>query len=164
MKRFLIGGFLLLGVCAVAYLATLGCCQLVSMEKKPIPLSRMLDLTYQQRQEVAPLEKRFLAQKESSCAILCAKRAQMIQLLKGPEPDRSTLNVLTQEIGQEQTALEKATLEHMLALRQFLTPAQQQRLASLVEEQLRTACRLTACGVTPGCTISESQRKQAKSS
>jgi hypothetical protein len=62
---------------------------------------------------------------------------------------------LAEEIGQEQTALEKATLDHLLAVGRQLDPKQRERLMASVSEELRTACRMTACGMTEGCAMQE---------
>ncbi len=158
MRRIFIGVLVFVGLSGILYLATLGCCQLMTFPKagaKPIPLSEQLHLTPTQRQAVAPLEKSFLAQRQASCQTLCAKRAQLIQSLKQANPDRATLGSLVEEIGQEQMILEKATLDHLLALRGSLDPTQQERLMVLITEELRTACKNTACGMTPGCAMKE---------
>ena len=153
MKRWIFGGVVLAAVAGVAYLATLGCCQLMRRGEAPKvqAISDELNLTPDQRRQVASLEKDFMSRKEASCGVLCAKRAQMIQLFKQREPDRTTLYTLTEEIGREQTALEKATIEHLLALRNVLDEPQKERLVARVSERLRTACEATACGSTTGC-------------
>ncbi len=153
MKRILLGSILVLGIAGIAYLMTLGCCQLLEINQGPASLVQQLHLTSAQQQEIAALDRNFLAQKQVSCQVLCAKRAQLIQLLRQPEPDRAMLSTLTEEIGREQVALEKATLEHLLAVGQHLGPSQRGKLTGLMTEQLRTACRMTACGVTDGCAV-----------
>lgn len=160
MKKFLIGAAILLGVGGVAYLATLGCCQVMSRGISPAGWVESLGLAPEQRQAADAAKKQFLAQKEESCRLLCAKRAQVIQLLKQPEPDRAALMQLTEEIGQEQTLLEKATLDYLLAVNHHLELAQRKRLMALVSEELRTACKETACGMTPGCSVKEGKKKQ----
>ena len=160
MKKFLIGAVILLGIGGVAYLSTLGCCQMISRGRPAASLVDQLNLTPDQRQAVAEEDKQFLKQKEASCGVLCAKRAQMIQLLKQPEPDRATLVQLTEEIGQEQTALEKATLDHLLAVGRHLDPAQRQRMMASVTEELRTACNETACGMKGNCFVQGGKKKQ----
>ena len=157
-KRIVIGTVLFLGVAGVIYLATLGCCHLIGSCRaaKPVLLSEQLGLTASQRQEIASLEKNFMAQKEASCQLLCAKRAQIIQILKQPDPDQGVLHNLVQEVGQEQMILEKATVDHLLAVREHLEPAQRQKLVDLMSSQLRAACQATACGTTSGCSVTES--------
>ncbi len=157
MKRFVLRVILFGATAGVVYLATLGCCQLMGRVKsRPLTLWQQLQLNPSQAAAVADLDKNFLAQKQASCERLCAKRAQIIQLLKDPEPDRAVLNILVDEVGQEQVVLEKATLDHLMAVRQRLEPAQRLRLMALMNEQLRTACELTACGMTPGCAVKRS--------
>ncbi len=160
MKKFLIGAVILLGVGGVAYLATLGCCQVMSRSRPAPDWIERRSLTPEQRQAVAEADKQFVSQKEASCGILCAKRAQMIQLLKQPEPDRTTLVQLTEEIGQEQTLLEKATLDHLLAVGSHLDPDQRQKMMASVAEELRTACNETACGMKGNCMVQKGKKKQ----
>ena len=153
MKRFLVWAGILVGVAGVAYLATLGCCQVLRMHPQPGGWVDRLNLTPDQQGPAGEAKKQFLAQKEESCRLLCAKRAQIIQLLKQPDPDRAGLAQLTEEIGQEQTRLEKATLDYLLAVGRLLEPAQRERLMASVSEELRTACSETACGMSPGCSM-----------
>ena len=157
MRRLLGAAFLFIVIGTVAYFSTVGCCHLLWGWKRPIALSQQLHLTAAQRSAIAPLEKNFLAQKESTCQRLCEKRAQLIQLIRQPEPDRALMAQITEEIGREQISLEKTTLEHLMAVRQYLEPAQQEKLAALLTGELRTACTMTACGMTPGCEITEKE-------
>ncbi len=153
MSRISKGLILCVVIGTVAYLATIGCGHLMMFRNQTSSLTDQLQLTTAQRQAIAPLEKEFLKRKGASCQILCAKRAQLIQLLKQPNPDRAVILPLVEEIGQEQVVLEKATLGHIVAVSQQLDPSQRGRFADLVTEQLRTACQMTACGVTPGCAV-----------
>ena len=155
MKRRIVQGILLVTVAAVAYLATLGCCGLFTRSGRPASLTQQLDLSPEQHRVVGQMEKEFLNQKQSSCQVLCAKRAQLIQLLKQPDPDRTAMMQLTEEISQEQTALEKITLEYLLAVNRHLEAPQRKKLMALVSEELRTACKATACGMTRGCAVTK---------
>lgn len=158
MKRWMMGAFFLAVVAGVAYLATLGCCELMGVKPRVRSLTGQMELTSDQRLQVSTLEREFLARKKDSCGVLCEKRAQLIQMLKKSDPDRAALYTLTEEIGREQVALEKATLEHLLAVARILEPAQRERLVDGVAEQLRSACRATACGMTKGCLVAEANK------
>lgn len=147
-------------VAGVAYLATMGCCQVMGWGKKPVSLTAHLALSGSQRQEIAQLEQVFLARKQASCETLCIKRAQMIQILQQESPDRVVLARLTEEISTEQAALEWTTVDHLLAVRDRLDPAQRKKLAQGVIEQLRTACRATACGSAGKCALLEPESKR----
>ncbi|MDO8730761.1 MAG: periplasmic heavy metal sensor [Candidatus Omnitrophota bacterium] len=160
MKRFLVIAFALVGIGGVAYLTTLGCSQMLSRKRSPAGWVEGLALAPEQRQAVAAAQEQFMAQKKGSCRLLCAKRAQMIQILKQPDPDRSVLAQLAEEIGREQTALETATLDYLLSVNRQLEPPQRDRLMASVSEELRTACRMTACGMTEGCTMKGEESKQ----
>ena len=151
MKRFLVIAVALAAVAAVAYLATLGCCQWMESSRRSAAFTDRLSLTPDQRQAIAPLEKQFIARKEASCAVLCAKRAQLIQLLRNADSDRAAMAQLTEEIGREQTALEKATLDYLVAVGGHLEPAQRERLVASGSEELRTACKATDCSKAGSC-------------
>ena len=159
-KRIFVGAAVAAALAGVAYLSAVGCCQLIAAWGKPASLSDRLKLSPTQRRAIASMEKRFIGQKRSACQRLCAKRAQMIQLLKQPVPDSGTLDLLVQEIAREQATLERGTLEHLLRMRAQLEPAQQERMTVLLSDQLRSACRMTACGDTPGCAVVEADRKR----
>lgn len=155
LKRFLGFSIVVGAVIGAVYLSTVGCCHLMGWGKGPVSLTTQLGLSGPQKQEVAKLEQVFLARKQASCDILCTKRAQLIQLLQQEKPDRDILARLVDEIGAEQAVLERATMDHLLAVRDRLDPAQRKKLAQGVTEQLRMACRATACGTTAGCLVKE---------
>ncbi len=157
MKRIVVGAVILLGLGGVAYLATVGCCTLLARGARPVSWTDRLELTANQRAEVSALEEGFLRQKEASCQVLCAKRAQLIELLKQPAPDRRVMAQVVNEIGQEQEQLERATLDYMVNLKGRLRPEQGEKLVAMVGDRLRTACQATACGVSPGCSMKEEE-------
>lgn len=151
MKKLLVQVGLFAAVAAVAYLATLGCGQVFRNARCGVPWSQRLGLSGEQKERVAVLEKSFLRQSQAACGTLCAKRAQMIELLKKESPDRPALSALVEEIGAEQLAMEKASLDHVLAVASQLDPAARERYLAMVREDLRTACRGTACGMGANC-------------
>lgn len=153
MKRMALGVILFAGVAILVYLATVGCCHLMAFSGREAPLSEKLKLTPGQRRDFAALEKEYLAQKEASCQRLCFTRAQLIQLLKAHSPDRALISSVTDEIGREQTALERTTLDYLLTLQQKLDPQQRGRLVTLVSGQLSRACEMTACSEAGGCFV-----------
>lgn len=158
MKKILLSAALVAAALAVAYLATMGSCHLAGVWKRAGAWSDRLGLTPEQKRKVAGLEESFARQRGASCETLCAKRAQMIALLKQPEPDRAALSGIVEEIGAEQTALEKATLEHILAVAAVLDPERRGKLIAQVSEELRAACKGTACGMGPGCSMRDKNR------
>ena len=149
MKERIIKAGLFIAAAGVATLAVLGAGQLVS--QIPRSLSDEVGLSFLQHQRMAPLRKSFLAQREASCQVLVEKRAQLIQLLKISPPDRVLIARLTDQIGREQTELERATLNHLLDLQEYLNPAQREEMTDRMLSQLRAACELTSCGKVSGC-------------
>mgnify|MGYP001561326719 CR=1 FL=1 len=142
-------------VAGMVYLASLGCGHLMICSRRSVSLSQRLGLTPQQRIQFEAREKEFLAQKDLACQRLCEKRAQLIQLMRTSEPDTMLMTSLTDQITREQTALERGTLEHLLALRSVLTPTQREKLTASIADQLRRACEMTACGKTSGCFVTQ---------
>lgn len=159
MKRWFWTALLLAAVVGAAYWATLGSCRMMGLGCKTVSWFDDLNLSPEQRKKTASLEKDFLVRKQASCQILCEKRAQMIQLMKQQNPDRVLMDRLVEEIGTEQTALEKATISHLLALQRVLNPVQRERFFAQVSDQLRNACKATACGMTSGCSVMGAKSK-----
>jgi len=153
MKRLVrntVGLGLVAGVC---YLAVIGFCNLVGIERRPTSFTEGLHLSPDERIAVDRLTERYLATKQDACAVLCAKRAQLIRLIREEQPDIETMHRLVEEIAQVQMGLERATLEHLLAVGRLVGPRDRQQLIDRVTERLRMACRMTACGETPDCTL-----------
>lgn len=151
MKKILLQMALFGALAAVAYLATLGCGELLRTARRSSPVSERLGLSGEERQRVASLERAFVSQSQATCGTLCAKRAQVIALLQQDPPDRAALSTLVEEIGAEQLAMEKATLDHVLAVGAELEPPQRQRYFAQVRGELRGACDGTACGAGAAC-------------
>lgn len=160
MKRMALGMLILAAVAAVSYLSAVGCCHLMGWGAKGVFLSDRLGLSAEQKTKISSLEGAYLQKKKASCELLCNKRAQMIQTLKQPQPDAAVLYGLAEEIGNEQTSLEKATLEHLLRVSRHLDEGQKQKLFASVSEELRNACKRTACGMTAGCEITEVSKQR----
>ena len=151
MKRWIITVLLLAGIGFVAYLSTVGCCRLMGWGRRPVTLSQRLNLTSSEHEEMVRLEQAFSRRQAQSCELLCAKRAQLIQLVQQDDPDAALIQRIVEEIGFEQMSMEKATAEHLLALRRSLDPDQRKQLSALIAEEPRTACSQTVCGRTPNC-------------
>lgn len=151
MKRILVQIGLFAAVAGVAYLSTLGCGELLRTARRSAPWSERLGLSGEQKGRVASLEKGFLAQSQATCGTLCAKRAQMITLLEQENPDRAALAAVVEEIGAEQLDMEKATLDHVLAVASRMDSPQRERYFARVREELRSACKGTACGASGVC-------------
>jgi Spy/CpxP family protein refolding chaperone len=103
-------------------------------------LRHELGLTDAQSAEVDKLEKEFNARMQDSCDKHCGARFAL-----GDELAKSTLDVIkaracVDRMVAAQADSERATLDHILAVRALLTPEQQQRYAKLVSQQVCYAC------------------------
>ena len=153
MKRFIFGGLILGAIAGTAYLAALGSCRVLGVNRRKTTMTQGLNLNSAQKEKITALKKEYLTRKQAGCETLCAKRAQLIQALKQEEPDPSVLNGIIEEIGREQIALEKATLDHLLAVSRSLDTARRERLIASMSEELRLACKATACGRHQDCLL-----------
>ena len=166
MKRTLICILAALGVAAVAYLSVIGCCSLFSAHHRgyvagsSFSLTRRLGLSGDQQKQVSLLEKEFIAKKKATCESLCAQRERLAELLKQPRPDRALLSQTVEEIGREQMALEKATVDHLVAVQGHLNDSQRRKMDAWVAGEMESACEMTACGDTPGCAERDKKGKQ----
>ncbi|MBI3323620.1 MAG: periplasmic heavy metal sensor [Candidatus Omnitrophica bacterium] len=158
MKRIFVGIGLFAAVAGVAYLATVGCGELLRASRRNVSWSERLGLSGEQKGRLAVLEKGFLAQSQATCGTLCAKRAQMITLLQQDPPDRGALSAVVEEIGAEQLSMERMTLDHVLAVASELDPPQRGRYLARVREELRGACSGTACGASGVCVAKGDNR------
>ena len=101
-------------------------------------LKQELKLTDGQAADIAKLEAEFSKTMESCCEKHCAARFELSQSMTDPAKARACV----EKMCAAQNESERATLEHILRVRNVLTPAQQQQYAKLVSQQVCTACPL----------------------
>ena len=101
-----------------------------------VDLRRVLALTDAQAAEVEKLEKIYRSQLAKCCEAHCAARADLATELGRPSPDTTQAVACCQRMCTAQSDSERFTLEHILRVRVLLTPAQQQRHAALIQQQL----------------------------
>ncbi|HID93110.1 MAG TPA: periplasmic heavy metal sensor [bacterium (Candidatus Stahlbacteria)] len=79
-----------------------------------------------------PLEQKIDRIKEE----LREKRAQLVDLLMEPQPNREEINVKVSEIESLQTGIQKLIIDHLLQQKEILTPEQQKKFFSIISERL----------------------------
>jgi Spy/CpxP family protein refolding chaperone len=68
-------------------------------------------------------------------ADLQVKRLELNQLISADKPDRAAIDSKVAEVGAAQVAMEKATIDNRLNMRDALTPVQRQRLEQIVAQR-----------------------------
>jgi Spy/CpxP family protein refolding chaperone len=141
MKRTWLGiGLGLLIVVNVAALLTLGygrwCTHHGGRTAELGGAHKELGLTAVQEAQIAPLRSAFHAELARLRPALRAKREELVRLLAAPEPDRAQVNEVVKQINSLQAELQNAVLEHLLAEKKILTPAQQEKFISILRTKL----------------------------
>ena len=101
-------------------------------------LVRALDLTPDQARQLAAADKDYQVKVDEGCEKHCAARFELGTALT--KSDASQAPACVERMCAAQTEMERATLAHILRIREFLTPAQRERYAKLLYEQVCTAC------------------------
>jgi Spy/CpxP family protein refolding chaperone len=96
-------------------------------------IRQRLGITADQTAKIRQQDSDFQKSEIQARAALEVKQIEMRDLLAAANPDRAAIDAKVQDVGAAQTALEKAAVDHGLAVRDILTAAQRQQL-----QQLRT--------------------------
>ncbi len=103
-----------------------------------------LNLTAEQRRVVADLTQEFAASRPVLRQQVWQARDRFVALMRDPRADKNDVLLALHELSRAREEMAKNTVEYLLALRDCLTPAQQDKLTALVE---RGMCSLDeACG------------------
>jgi Spy/CpxP family protein refolding chaperone len=103
-------------------------------------LKHELKLTSDQTAKIESLDTEFRTRIEGCCAKHCSARFALSEELAKPQVDLVTAARCVDRMAAAQSESERATLDHILRVRAVLTPAQQKRYATLVSQQVCTAC------------------------
>jgi Spy/CpxP family protein refolding chaperone len=130
-----------LSVLLVAALASFGLSRWMQCAK-PAPsldvlqdvswLSRKLDLTTRQAQEIRKLQEELRAKLESCDSMNCSARCQLGNVLFRGTNGSAQASTAVETMCGAQAEAERATLDHIRKVHQLLTPDQQKRYEELV--------------------------------
>ena len=97
---------------------------------------RMLrDLSESQKERLGEA-RRELAQQVGRAHVKVGKtREKLFALLDEPEPDRKEIQQCVEDLNEARAEIPRATVDHILKLRQILTPEQQEQLLDMMREQ-----------------------------
>lgn len=104
-----------------------------------------LNLTAEQRRVVADLTQEFAVSRPVLRQQVWQARDRFVALVRDPRADKDDVLLALHELSRAREEMAKNTVEYLLALRDCLTPAQQDKLTALVE---RGMCSLDSevCG------------------
>jgi len=101
-------------------------------------LQRELKLSPEQSAQVVTLAADYRAAVNQSCAKHCDARFTLSEELAKTEVDLPAAEAAVGKMCAAANAVERTTLEHILRVREVLTPDQRTRYAALINQQLCT--------------------------
>jgi len=99
------------------------------------PLHRRLGTTEAQWREIEPRAAEFQKSAQAVSAEINCARAEMIDLIAAPEPDRHAIRAKQEEIVARQRQMQELVIDHLLSEKNFLTHEQQQQLFRMMRQQ-----------------------------
>jgi Spy/CpxP family protein refolding chaperone len=124
------------------------------------PLHRALGTTEEQWRTLEPVQRQYRAASQSVCGTVNSLRADMIDLLARPDPNRDSIRVKRDQIIDAQRKMQDLTIEHLLSEKQVLSAAQQDKLFSMMKRGDGCAARGTMLGLghgPGGCAMGKNQ-------
>ncbi len=117
----------------------------------PAHLISLLGLNEAQAAEVNRLTDSYAGRVQEACDAHCAARCQLAQALTDDRLTKEQARTLIEKMCVSQKDNELATLDHILSLREALTPEQRRKFAATLGECLCTTCakNASACCARP---------------
>ncbi len=104
-------------------------------------LVKRLHLNAQQKQHYLVLQEALKNKQQNLCDQLCAKRAELANLLMATPLDKKKINYKVEEIATLQTAVEKHTIDFICSLQETLNDEQRKKFLNSINEEI---CRFNA--------------------
>ena len=98
---------------------------------------RRLELTEDQFRKVREVQDRLAEEMETQHSLLREKRQALVDQLRAPDPDREMIDSLLVEISVLQADIERKVVDNLLEMKGVLTPAQREKLLSLIDHKFR---------------------------
>lgn len=98
-------------------------------------LEKQLGLSAEQGRQIESTREAFRQSARSIAGEMNRHRQELLELLAAPEPDRESLRAKQHDIQSGQRQMQELVLEHILAEKQALLPAQQQKYFALLRRQ-----------------------------
>lgn len=108
-----------------------------------------LQLKPEQEELVAPINERFRKEQCVACADMQEARANLLLVLKQPQPKKEDIDIALADLEQKQAKLQRRAAQYLLELKSVLTDDQQKKLFDLVGQRF---CEQGRCGggICPG--------------
>jgi Spy/CpxP family protein refolding chaperone len=103
------------------------------------PLHRELGVSEAQWRQIEPGLTEFHRQVQENCRQLQQWRDECLKLVASPEPDVAAIHTLQQKVLEGQGRMQGLVLQQLLAEKKVLTPAQQERLFSMIRQNMQCA-------------------------
>jgi Spy/CpxP family protein refolding chaperone len=135
LKRYLLWLVLMLSLSANATVLAISLRNRVAHPE--MPLLSKVELAPEQRARIMELRGGFLAFRQANHERASTLRGQLADLLKADPPDASRIDESLHAISENQGALQRRVVDHVLAVRAVLRPDQRPTFHDLMTEQLR---------------------------
>jgi Spy/CpxP family protein refolding chaperone len=113
------------------------------------PLFRVLSLTEVQKGEIMARRERLMALREATAARLGELRGQLADALALGEAGRPRVDEVLAGLEAAQRDYQRAVVEHLLAVRETLTPDQRPVFERMLGERLREGWMIQPGGMAP---------------
>jgi Spy/CpxP family protein refolding chaperone len=113
------------------------------------PLHRRLGTSPEQWKRIEPRLAEFRRASQEVCADVMRRRAEMIDLVAAPKPDREAIKAKQEEILAGQHKMQQLVIDHLLAEKDVLTPEQQRELFDLLRQRSGCAGQMPTMGLQP---------------
>jgi Spy/CpxP family protein refolding chaperone len=113
------------------------------------PLHRKLGTSKQQWTQIEPRLVEFRKASEEIYQDVTRKRAEMIDLLSTPSPDRKAIQAKQEEILAGHRRMQQLVIERLLAEKEVLTVEQQKELFDLLRQRSGSAGQMPMLGLQP---------------
>lgn len=95
-----------------------------------------LDITPEQHAKLDPVEKEFEQRRVALKARISAADVELAQIISTPEVDEARMKDALGRLNQSQAELQRLTLDHFLAMKRHLRPAQARKLVEWTHDSL----------------------------
>lgn len=121
------------------------------------PLGRLLGLSSAQAAELAGLDTTYGQQVTQACDAHCAARCQLARALRQDTVSRDEARSLVEKMCASHQQNELATMDHILRVREILTPEQRAKFSDLIGQCLCEVCGTDSSSCCPTHTNHEHQ-------
>ena len=117
------------------------------------PLHRDLNVSAEQWSQIEPRLRAFQAKADEICRQISGQRAEIIDLLAAPDPDRAVVKAKQDDVLAGQRRMQALVIEQLTAEKKVLTPQQQEQLFDMFRS--RANCDRHRPLLVPGRGVQE---------